>query len=51
MKIVKTIGTYIVAGAATAIGWKTVEKLSDPYERALLKTKINKAKNKLKRGR
>ena len=50
MKIVKTVGTYIVAGAATAIGWKTVEKLSTPYERAVLKQKIKKAKNKFKRG-
>lgn len=47
MKVIKLIGTYIVAGAATAVGWTLVQKLSDPYDRAILKQKI---KNKFKRG-
>jgi hypothetical protein len=48
MKTVKLIGAYILAGAATAIGWKTVEKMSDPYERALLKQKLKKKFKKTK---
>lgn len=50
MKFVKIVGAYIVAGAATAIGWKTVEKLSDPYKRAVLKQKVKKVTNKFKKG-
>lgn len=50
MKFVKLIGIYIVVGAATAIGWKTIETLSDPYERAVLKTKIKSIKIKSKKG-
>lgn len=48
MKTVKLIGTYIVAGAATAIGWTIVQKLSNPYDRSVLKQKIT---NKCKKGR
>ena len=50
MKIVKTIGTYIVAGAATAVGWKAVEKLSNPYDRALLKQKVKNITKNRKKG-
>lgn len=51
MKIVKTICTYIGIGAASAIGWKAVEKLSNPYDRAVLKQKFKTIKNKVKKGR
>lgn len=47
MKFIKTVFSYIVIGAATAIGWKMVNKLSDPYERAALKQQIT---NKFKKG-
>jgi hypothetical protein len=42
MKIVKFIGTYIVVGAATAIGCKIANTLSDSYERTVIKQKIKK---------
>lgn len=50
MKFVKTVGAYIVAGAATAIGWKAVETLSTPYNRALLKQKLKSITRKIKKG-
>lgn len=49
MKFVKTVCTYIMVGAATAIGWKTVETLSNPYDRAVLKQKIKTIKNRFKK--
>lgn len=51
MKLIKTIGAYIVAGAATAVGWKMVEKLGDPYNRTVLKQKFKTIKRKLKKNK
>lgn len=52
MKIVKTVFTYILAGAGMAIGCKAVEKgyetLRDPYERNVLKNKIRSFTYKIK---
>lgn len=50
MKFVKLFLTYIVIGAATAIGCKTVNTLGDPYERTVLKQKFKKIKDKIKKG-
>lgn len=50
MRLVKTICTYVVVGAATAVGWKTVETLSNRYNRAVLTQKIKNISNKFKKG-
>lgn len=50
MKFAKTILTYVVIGAATAVGWKTVETLSNPYDRVVLKQKLKTIRNKFKKG-
>ena len=51
MRFVKTVCMYVVAGAATAIGWKTIETLSNPYDRAVLEQKFKTIKHKIKKGR
>lgn len=49
MKTVKLILTYIVAGAATALGWKITETLIDPFKRTVLKQKIKNVKNAIQK--
>lgn len=49
MKLAKLVCTYIIVGAATAIGQKMIEALSDPYDRALLKTKFKNITNEIMR--
>jgi hypothetical protein len=49
MKI-KLVGAYVLIVVATAIGWNAIEKLSDPFNRALLKVEIEKITNKFKKG-
>lgn len=50
MKFIKTICTYVVVGAATAIGWKAVDTLSNPFKRAICKQKFKTIANKLKKS-
>lgn len=51
MKFFKSIGMYIVIGAATAVGWKAIETLSDPYNRATFKQKFKNIKKNFKKKR
>lgn len=49
MKFAKLLCTYIIAGAATAIGWKIIENLGSPYNKVVFKQKFNNIKNAIKR--
>lgn len=53
MKICKLIGTYILAGASTALGAmllrKAVDATTNPEKRNYIKLHFNKLKHKIKR--